>query len=106
MQRWLPVVVKRIRRLARERKVLVTHKALRELAALDLGLDVDDACDVLAKLTQSDFAGRLVSQVTKEWLYIFRPGVAGITVYLKLVLRRSCVVVSFHEEEVEDGKKD
>ncbi len=106
MQRWLPVLVNRIRKLARERKVLVTHKALRELAALDLGLDVDDACDVLAKLTTSDFAGRLVSHVTKEWTYIFKPYVAGIPAYLKLVLRRNCVVVSFHEEEVDDEKRD
>lgn len=36
-------------------------------------------------------------------MYIFRPRIAGIEVYLKLILRGECVVVSFHEEQ--EGSK-
>ena len=51
-RRWLPVVLARIHELAVARKVRFTIKALEELAALDLGLDEDDACHVrpLARL--------------------------------------------------------
>ena len=50
MPRWLPWVLTRIRRLAAQRRILFTHKALRELSALELGLDEDDVCDVLMRL--------------------------------------------------------
>ena len=59
MPRWLPKVLSRIRVLAGARKVLFTLKARRELASLDLGIDEEDACDVLANLTTDDSAGRL-----------------------------------------------
>ena len=31
-------------------------------------------------------------------MHVFKPVVAGASVYLKLVLRAECVVVSFHED--------
>jgi hypothetical protein len=39
-------------------------------------------------------------------MYVFKPSVAGVLVYLKLVLRAECVVVSFHEDEgeVDEGQ--
>jgi hypothetical protein len=86
--------------------VRFTLNALRELAALGGGLDVQDACDVLAALTGDDFVGRLESERTGEWMYAFKPVVAGTIVYLKLVLRSDCLVVSFHEDETEDDEEE
>jgi hypothetical protein len=97
--RWLPAVVARIRELAAQRRVRFTMKALRELTALDLGLDEEDACDVLANLATSDFIGRLRSKKTGEWMYVFKPGVGEVVVYVKVILRNDCVVISFHEPE-------
>lgn len=99
MPRWLPKVLTRVRKLAAQRKVRFTLKALREFPALGLGLDAEDACDVLANLTAEDSAGRLVSETTGEWRYVFKPRVAGMLVYVKLILRNDYLVVSFHEDE-------
>jgi len=96
--RWLPAVLARIRELAARRKVHFTLKALRELAGLAMGLDEEDACDVLANLVASEFTERLRSKTTKEWMHVFKPEVGGISVYLKVILRADCVVISFHEE--------
>ena len=98
-RRWLTAVLGRIRELADRRKVRFTIKALQELAALDVGLDEEDACDVLAHLGPSDFVERLVSQKTGEWMYVFKSSVGGVAVYVKVVLRADCVVISFHEVE-------
>ena len=55
--RWLTNVLESVLKdLAIARKVAFTLKALRELA--ELGLDEEDACDVLASLTIEDCAGR------------------------------------------------
>ena len=67
-----------------------------------MGLDEEDACDVLANLTRSDMVGRLASEKTGKWMYVFKPFVAGVVVYVKVVVRVDCVVVSFHEEEEND----
>jgi hypothetical protein len=99
MPRWLPRVLKRIQELAAARRVLFTLKARRELAALGIGLDEEDACDLLASLTGEDSAGRLASVVTGEWMYVFKPTLAGAVLYVKLTLRIDCIVVSFHEDE-------
>ena len=32
-------------------------------------------------------------------MYVFKPRVGGDTLYLKLILRSECVVLSFHEDE-------
>ncbi len=87
----------RVRTLAAEGRVRFTLKAVRELAAL--GLDSGDATEVLAVLRPSTFVERLASRVTGEWMYVFRPDVEGMAMYLKLILRAGCLVVSFHEEE-------
>lgn len=71
----------------------------RELAGLALGLDESDACDVLARLVPGDSAGRVESAATGEWRYLFQPSLAGTVLYLKVVLRVDCVVISFHQDE-------
>jgi hypothetical protein len=102
--RWLPQLLKRIHELVGQGRVRFTFKALREMAALGIGLDLSDACDVLAALTSDDFVARVGSERTGEWMYVFKPVVAGGVVYLKLVVRSSCLVVSFHEDEGEDDE--
>jgi hypothetical protein len=97
--------VRRIRRLAAERRVQFTLKALRELAALELGLDAEDACDILAGVKQADLADRIQSEVTGEWMYVFKTRVESIVVYLKVVLRSDCLVISFHEDEDGSGEE-
>jgi hypothetical protein len=106
MPRWLPKVLTRVRELAAARKVVFTLKARRELASLDIGLDEGDACDVLAKLAVKDSAGRLGSAWTGEWMYLFKPQLAGVVLYLKLILRNDCLVVSFHEDEGAGHEED
>jgi hypothetical protein len=96
--RWLPRVLTRIRELAAARKVLFTLKDRRELAGLGVGLDEADACDV-KKLTTEDSAGPLESESTGEWMYLFKPWLAGVVLYVKVILRNDCIVVSFHEDE-------
>lgn len=98
-QRGLSSILDAIRDHAGAGRVRFTLKALHELEQLELGLDERDVCDVLSALRPNDFIGRLVSHITHEWMYIFAPDVGGVSVYLKLVLRRNCVVISFHELE-------
>ncbi len=105
MPRWLPRLLRHIHELADRGQVRLTLKALRELAALGAGLDAQDACDVLAALTVDDFAERLESEATGEWMYVFKPALAGTVVYLKLVVRTACVVISFHEDEGESDEE-
>jgi Motility quorum-sensing regulator, toxin of MqsA len=102
MSRWLPNVLKRVHDLVSAGRVLFTVKALRELASLDLGLDEEDAFEVLRRLRGSDSTGRLRSERTGEWLYVFLPRVAAQTLYVKLLLRADCVIVSFHEQANDD----
>jgi hypothetical protein len=97
--RWLPKALARIRELATARKVLFTLKARRELAGLESGLDPSDACDVLVRLKAKDSAGRLESESTGEWMYLFKPLLAGTVLYVKVILRDDCIVVSFHENK-------
>ena len=104
MPRWLPRVLARIRRLAAEGKVQFTEKALRELEALDLGLNEHDGADVVLSLTARECTGRVFSPETAEWLYVFRPPFAGSALYVKLVLRASCVVISFHREREDENE--
>lgn len=103
MPRWLQGVLGRIRELASAGKVRFTHKALRELVSLDLELDQDDCCDLLKKLTATDSAGRIRSTITGEWMYVFKPTITSRRLYLKLILRGDCIIISFHEEGNEDG---
>jgi len=64
-----------------------------------MGLDEEDACEVLANLIASEFDERLRSKKTGEWMYVFKPAIGGVLVYLKVILRADCIVISFHEEE-------
>ena len=66
----------------------------------------EDACDVLANLAPSDLVERLVSKKTGEWMYVFKPSVGAVVVYVKVVLRSDCVVISFHEEEDHSDEDD
>lgn len=100
MPKWLPSVLKRVHNLASTGRVLFTLKALRELASLDL--DEDDALEILRRLRGTDSNGRLRSEHTGEWLYVFLPRVAGETLYVKLLLRADCLIVSFHEQVDDD----
>jgi MqsR (Motility quorum-sensing regulator) toxin of toxin-antitoxin system len=105
MPRWLPVVLKRIHELAARGRVRFTLKALRELASLDVGLDEADACELLQHLRAVDSGGRLRSKLTREWLYVFLPRVGGQALYLKVLLRSDCIIISFHEQ-VDDDEED
>ena len=66
-------------------------------------MDPDDYCDVLRNLATSDSAGRIRSANSGEWMYVFEPTVTGTRLYLKLILRRECIIISFHEEGDDDG---
>lgn len=100
MKPWLSRALSRIRCHAVARQVRFTWKARRELATLRF--DEQDACEVLASLSAVHSAGRMLSRKTGEWLLVFKPTVDGAVLYPKLVLRRDCVVVSFHEDEGAD----
>jgi hypothetical protein len=107
MPRWLPRVLRQIRLLAEAGRVRFTLKALREMASLGLGLDESDACDLLRQLRAPDFHERYASETTGEWMYVFVPRVAGAQLYLKVILRADCVVVSLHEQvDDEQAEKD
>ena len=98
MSRWLAKALSRIDLLVSAGKVRFTLKALRGMSALELGLDETDACDILKRLGPADSRGRIVSETTGEWLYVFVPRIAGAQLYLKVILRTDCVVVSLHEQ--------
>jgi hypothetical protein len=66
---------------------------------LDLGLDEEDPCEVLAKLTAEESVGRMASAVTGEWMYLFKPQVYERIIYVKVIVRNNCLVVSFHEDQ-------
>jgi Motility quorum-sensing regulator, toxin of MqsA len=99
---WLNGVLDRVHKLAEVGKVRVTVKALAEVRGLGLGLGVTDVIDVLIGLTPADSAGRVRSSVSSEWLYVFKPTVAETVLYVKVVLRNDCVVVSFHKDEPDE----
>ena len=100
------ITLKRIRRLAAQRCVRFTLKAQQELTLLGWGFDTEDACQVIAGLSARDFSDRLVSSITGEWMYVFKPPVSGVILYIKLVLRSDCVIVSFHEDTGDEHEQD
>jgi hypothetical protein len=104
MPRWLPRVLARIHRLAAEGKVQFTEKAFEELRGLPLGISVQDAHNILENLTAGECARRRVSREAEEWLYVFKPRIAEIVLYVKVALRADCVVISFHEEGGDDDQ--
>jgi|1185.fasta_scaffold134236_2 hypothetical protein len=106
MPRWLPRLLRRIQELAGRGRVRLTFKAQRELAMFGAGLDIQDACDVLGALAVGDFSRRFESEHNGEWMYVFKPTVVGTVIYLKVILRAECLVVSFHEDEEEDDDEE
>jgi hypothetical protein len=102
---WLSGVLGRIHELAKAGNVRLTVKALAEVRGLGLGLGATDVVDVLMALTPNDSAGRLRSSVSGEWLYVFKPTVSETVLYVKVVLRSGCVVVSFHGDECDEESR-
>ena len=94
----------RIRTLAAQGKVRFTAKALEELWELDLGLDSDDAIQILQDLVPRDLKSRLISRLTGESMYVFSPTVANVALYLKLIVRTECVIISFHQDADDDAE--
>ena len=99
---WATGILRRVRRLAAEQKVRFTLKAFQEVARLGMGLGEEDACEILANLRPNDVVGRLVSDKTGEWMYVFNPSIGATDLYVKVILRGDCVVISFHEQEDSD----
>jgi Motility quorum-sensing regulator, toxin of MqsA len=99
MSRWLAAVLTRVHELAHAGELRLTAKAFDELSSLDLALDADDVRDVLLALTADDSVGRLRSAITDEWMYIWKPEVFETVLYVKLIVRDNCVILSFHEDE-------
>src|SRR5262245_54871887 len=105
MERWLWRVLSRVHELAERGGVRFTNKAFDEM--VDLGFDLIDVSEILYGLRPRECVGRIRSEHTGEWLYIFRPNVCGFDLYVKLLVRHECVIVSFHEEVSEgDGSQE
>ena len=103
MPTWLVKVLAQVRELAAKRRLRLTAKAEREIASLAMGLDPEDVRDVLLSLEPRDSAGKKLARTTGEWLYIFKPHLGDELLYVKLILRAECIIVSFHED---DGGRD
>jgi hypothetical protein len=95
--RWLTRALARIHAAAATGMVRLTNKAASE--AKTLGMAPSDVVDVVAALEMPDFAERIVSDDNGDWMYVFLVEIEGLTVYVKVVLRTKCFVVSFHEDE-------
>lgn len=79
----------------------LTLKALEEMAALAPPADVDDVVEVLSAIVPADWVSRLVSNVTGEAMHVFTPMTPFGLLYVKILIREDCIVVSFHEETEE-----
>lgn len=84
--------------LAERRAVRITGKAQDEMASLIPPADVDDVLEVLSCLSPAEWVSRLLSHRTGEPMYVFKPATRFGLLYLKVVIRSDCIVVSFHEE--------
>jgi len=100
---WLPRVLMRIRASVAAGRVVLTAKARDEL--LELGLERPDLEELLGALGAQDRPARLRTDPADQWLYVFRPAVAGLHLYLKLAIRLDCVVISCHEDEPQASKE-
>ena len=98
LRSWL----QQLRRCAADGEIHFTWKAYRELC--ELGLADSEALAILATLTAADYVGRVVSPPHGEHLLVFKPTVDGIPLYVKIALRRECMVVSFHEAETKRSR--
>jgi len=68
------------------------------MGALEPPADIDDVVQVLLELRGPDWCQRLTSEVTGEAMHVFKPITVFGPLYVKVVVRGNCVVVSFHEE--------
>jgi hypothetical protein len=101
---WLSKALCRITALATAQSACFTLKAARELSVLEL--DAEDAGDILSNLTVDDSEGRMKSHTTGKWMHIFKPQLPETVLYIKIVLRDTCVLISFHEDDVESDEED
>lgn len=99
MPNWLPNILHRLQDLASRGRVRFTAKALEEIEELSSELSIEDFYFVLANLHQADFVERFMSEKTAEWMYVFKPLVEDELIYVKVILRTDCVLISFHEDE-------
>ncbi len=99
MPNWLPSILHRLQDLASRGRVRFTVKALEEIEELSSELSIEEVYFVLANLQQDDFVERFVSEKTDEWMYVFKPLVEDEVIYVKVILRTDCVLISFHEDE-------
>lgn len=103
MPRWAALVSAAIRDRVARGQVRFTFKAITELAMLGEGLDKSDICEVLADLRPSDACSRLRSSSTHEWMYVFKPHVGATILYLKVIVRTSCIVISCHDDQTPEA---
>lgn len=92
------LALQRVHERAGRGAVRLTLKVQEEMAALEPAADIDDVLEVLRGLTAADWACRIRSASTGEAMHVFKPRTVFGLLYLKLIVRRDCVVVSFHEE--------
>ena len=86
-----------------EERVRFTAKARAEM--LVLCIDANDALEILAGLEASDYHQTLVSHLTGELLWVFKPLLLDEVLYVKVALREHCVVISLHEDEDGDDEE-
>lgn len=101
MPPWQHRVQTRLRALADAGRVDFTAKARGEMAAA--GLHPEDILDILTSLGRGERIARMRSGHSGEWLYAFRPSVGWGPLYLKVVLRSGCTLISCHDDTHEEG---
>ena len=102
MPRWAASALAAIRDRVARGQVRFTLKSLTELARLGGGLDEADICEILAELAPGDVHARLRSTSTHEWMYVFKPHVGAMILYIKIIVRASCIVISCHDDQTSE----
>ena len=64
-----------------------------------------DAVEILASLGPGDLVRRVRAEMTREWMLVFVTDVVGVALYIKVLLRVTCLVISFHEAQDEAEKE-
>jgi hypothetical protein len=104
MKRWLAAALQQIHEAAASGQVEFTLKAQDEIENLGLWLDLEFAAEILKELAEHEFVERVRSKKAGEWLYVFKPEVFEVVLYVKIAVRFQCVVISFHRDR--DGQED
>lgn len=63
-------------------------------------------CIIIQRVVTHRYAALASQGPEGEWMYVFKPYVGGRVLYVKLIVRDGCVVVSFHEDEGEGHEED